>query len=124
MFSGLTSALLIDITITLTFLRSMTNRDAIQRNAAFNRSTDSLTGVEAPSTLLGKQKIDPHSPLVLHSSKLFHTLFAAMHNPLQRQSVTRFGPAFCPSHPKYQRKYHHLFPPNPQSTHHYRSFLT
>jgi len=66
---------LLDITISLTFLRSMTNHDAIQLSAAFNKSTDSLAGVAAPSTLLGKQMIDPHSPLALYSSKLFHTLF-------------------------------------------------
>jgi len=65
----------VDITITLTFLRSMTNHQAIQLNAAF-KSTDSLAGVVAPSTLLGKQMIDPHSPLALHSSKPFYTLFA------------------------------------------------
>jgi hypothetical protein len=53
----------------------MTNHDAIQLNAAFNKSTASLAGKAAPSTLLGKQMIDPHSPLALHSSKLFETLF-------------------------------------------------
>ncbi|KIM41609.1 hypothetical protein M413DRAFT_445584 [Hebeloma cylindrosporum] len=56
------------ITITLTFLRSMTNHDAIQLSAAFTKSTDSLTGMGAPSTLLGKQMIDPHSPLALYSN--------------------------------------------------------
>ena len=67
--------LLIDITITVTFLRSMMNsHDAIQLSAALNKSTDSFTGVAAPSTLLGKQMIDPHSPLVLQSSKCFHTI--------------------------------------------------
>ena len=67
--------LLVDITITLTFLRSMTNHQAIQLNAAFNKSVDSLAGVAAPSTLLGKQMIDPHSPLALYSSELPRTLF-------------------------------------------------
>jgi hypothetical protein len=56
----------------------MTNHDAIQLNAAFDKSTDSLTGMAAPaSTLLGKQMIDPHSPFALHSSKLYPTLFAS-----------------------------------------------
>ncbi|KAF5325049.1 hypothetical protein D9619_009601 [Psilocybe cf. subviscida] len=55
------------ITITLTFLRSMSNHDAIQLNAAIGKSTDNL--LSAP-TLLGSQMIDPHAPLVLHSSKL------------------------------------------------------
>ncbi|KIM41617.1 hypothetical protein M413DRAFT_72019 [Hebeloma cylindrosporum] len=57
------------ITITLTFLRSMSSLcDAVQLSAAFNKSTASFTGMTAPSTLLGKQMIDPHSPLVLHSN--------------------------------------------------------
>ncbi|KDR77304.1 hypothetical protein GALMADRAFT_246652 [Galerina marginata CBS 339.88] len=52
------------ITVTLTFLRSMSNHDAIQLNAAFGKSTDTL---KAP-TLLGTQTIDPHSPLALYSN--------------------------------------------------------
>ena len=70
-FSELTPMLPIDITITLTFLRSMTNNyAAIQLGAAVNKSTDSFTGVAAtPSTLLGKQMIDPHFPLELQSSE-------------------------------------------------------
>ncbi|KAH9474783.1 hypothetical protein JR316_0013248 [Psilocybe cubensis] len=55
------------ITITLTFLRSMSNHDAVQLNHAFGKSTDSLKA-KAPGTLLGSQKIDPHSPLMLHSN--------------------------------------------------------
>jgi hypothetical protein len=76
-FSELTSMLPIDITITLTFLRSMANNhDAIQLSAAFRKSTDSFTGVESPSTRPGKPMIDPHSPLVLQSSKCFHNMLA------------------------------------------------
>ncbi|KAF9559806.1 hypothetical protein CPC08DRAFT_637387 [Agrocybe pediades] len=64
------------ITITLTFLRSMSNHQAIQMNAALApSSTESLPlkggaggGGNKASTLLGSQKIDPHSPLVLHSN--------------------------------------------------------
>ncbi|KAF8955067.1 hypothetical protein BDZ97DRAFT_1765535 [Flammula alnicola] len=52
------------ITVTLTFLRSMSNHDAVQLNAAFGKSTDTL---QAP-TLLGTQMIDPHSPLALYSN--------------------------------------------------------
>ena len=105
----------------------MTNHDAIQLSAAFNKSADSLAGVVAPSTLLGKQMIDPHSPLALHSSKLFHTLFGSYNHinaTSKRQSVARFGPALCPSHPKYQRQYHYLFPSKSQPAYYYRSFLT
>ncbi|KAF8902609.1 hypothetical protein CPB84DRAFT_1678779 [Gymnopilus junonius] len=53
------------ITITLTFLRSMSNHDAVQLNASFAKSTDTLT---KPRTFLGSQNIDPHSPLVLYSN--------------------------------------------------------
>lgn len=54
------------ITITLTFLKSMLNLDAIKLDAGLlNKSTDS---VNAPSTLLGSQKIDTQAPLVLYSS--------------------------------------------------------
>ncbi|PPQ75034.1 hypothetical protein CVT26_011932 [Gymnopilus dilepis] len=53
------------ITITLTFLRSMSDHDAIQLNASFSKSTDTLA---KPPTLLGTQTIDPHSPLRLHSN--------------------------------------------------------
>ena len=66
----------IDITITLTFLRSMMiSHDAIQLSTAFTKSTDSLAGVVAPSVLLGKQRVDLLSPLVLHPSQFFHTIF-------------------------------------------------
>ncbi|KAF5325041.1 hypothetical protein D9619_009599 [Psilocybe cf. subviscida] len=53
------------ITITLTFLRSMSNHDAIQLNEAIGKSTDNF---HATPTLLGSQMIDPHAPLVLHSN--------------------------------------------------------
>jgi hypothetical protein len=56
------------------------NNVAIQLSAAFNKSTESLTGKAAPSTLLGKQKIDPHSPLVLQSSKFFLAILASYHH--------------------------------------------
>ena len=54
--------MLVDITITLTFLHSMSEHDAIQ--LAANRSSENAE----VSTLLGSQKIDTQSPLVLHSS--------------------------------------------------------
>lgn len=50
------------ITVTLTFLRSTANEEAIA--ARMNKSTDSL-----PSTLLGSQKIDTHAPLALYSNQ-------------------------------------------------------
>ena len=53
----------IDITITMTFLHSMTDHDAIQ--LAANQPKESS---DAASTLLGTQKIDTHAPLILHSS--------------------------------------------------------
>uniref|UniRef100_A0A8H8CID2 Uncharacterized protein n=1 Tax=Psilocybe cubensis TaxID=181762 RepID=A0A8H8CID2_PSICU len=49
------------ITITLTFLRSMSNQDTV----TFGKSTDTL---RPSGTLLGTQRIDPHSPLMLHSN--------------------------------------------------------
>ncbi|PPQ92528.1 LOW QUALITY PROTEIN: hypothetical protein CVT25_010361 [Psilocybe cyanescens] len=55
------------ITVTLTFLRSMSNHDAIQLSHALGKSTESLK-TKAQGTLLGTQKIDPHSPLLLHSN--------------------------------------------------------
>ena len=55
--------LAVDITITLTFLHSMSNHDAMYHAA--NRSTDS---VHDTSTLLGSQSIDTHAPLILYSS--------------------------------------------------------
>lgn len=53
-----------DITVTLTFLRSTADADAIAR---INKSTESLAS-QIP-TLLGSQKIDTHAPLALYSSK-------------------------------------------------------
>lgn len=50
------------ITVTLTFLRSTANEEAIA--ARMGKSTDSL-----PSTLLGSQKIDTHAPLALYSNQ-------------------------------------------------------
>ena len=55
-----------DITITLTFLHSMSNHDAIQ--LAANRSSES---VHDASTFLGSQNIDTHAPLILYSSLSF-----------------------------------------------------
>jgi len=52
------------ITISLTFLHSMSDLEAIQFVA--NRSTDS---VHEASTLLGSQNIDTQSPLILYSNK-------------------------------------------------------
>jgi hypothetical protein len=54
------------ITVTMTFLKSMTNHDAIQLNAARNKSMDTLN---KPPTLLGTQNIDTHSPLMLYSNE-------------------------------------------------------
>ena len=53
-----------DITVTLTFLRSTADEEAIAR---INKSTESLAS-QIP-TLLGSQKIDTHAPLALYSSK-------------------------------------------------------
>ena len=61
---GLIFDMLVDITITLTFLHSMSDHEAIKFVA--NRSTDTVH--EAPSTLLGSQNIDTHAPLILYSS--------------------------------------------------------
>ena len=61
--------LLIDITITLTFLHSLSNRDAIQLEA--NQSTD----FHEASTLSSSQKIDTRSPLVLYSSLFFFSSY-------------------------------------------------
>ena len=55
--------LLLDITITLTFLHSMSDHDAVQ--LAANRLTDPVHDVSATS---GPQTIDTDAPLVLHSS--------------------------------------------------------
>ncbi|KAF8157287.1 hypothetical protein BJ912DRAFT_1035868 [Pholiota molesta] len=54
------------ITVSLTFLRSMSGHDALHLNAAFSKSQDSLK--HPPRTLLGTQMIDPHSPLALYSN--------------------------------------------------------
>ena len=63
--------MLVDITISLTFLHCMSNHDAIQ--LAANRSVDS---VHDASTLLGSQTIDTHAPLILYSSlSLILTLY-------------------------------------------------
>ena len=61
--------LLIDITITLTFLHSLSNRDAIQLEA--NQTTD----FHEASTLSSSQKIDTRSPLVLYSSLFFFSSY-------------------------------------------------
>lgn len=67
---------LVDITITLTFLHSMSDHDAIQFVA--NRSTDS---VHEASTLLGSQNIDTQAPLFLYSSlSLILSLFSSHFN--------------------------------------------
>jgi hypothetical protein len=52
------------ITITLTFLHSLSNHDAVQ--LAANRSMESLHDA---STLLGSQSIDTHAPLILYSNQ-------------------------------------------------------
>ena len=57
--------MLVDITITLTFLHSMSDHDAIQLAASHANDSQEV------STLLGSQKIDTQSPLVLHSSLFF-----------------------------------------------------
>ena len=114
MFSEPTSTFPMDIDITLTFLQSIPDYDV-------------LTSMETPMTPLVKPMIDPQSPLTLSSSKFFvlylQIITTPMLNLLQSQSINYFGPVSYLSYPKYQRKYHHLFPPKPQSTHHYRFFL-
>jgi hypothetical protein len=80
----------VDITVSLTFLRSMSGHDALHLNAAFSKSQDSLK--HPPRTLLGmmphfgtfthsrlngsylpgSQMIDPHSPLALYSSSCLY----------------------------------------------------
>ena len=59
---------LVDITITLTFLHSMTDHSAIQLAASQSADTHDT------STLLGSQKIDTQAPLALYSS-LFLILY-------------------------------------------------
>jgi hypothetical protein len=56
---------LVDITITLTFLHSMSDHDAIRLSASPASDKNEV------STLLGSQKIDTQSPLALHSSMFF-----------------------------------------------------
>lgn len=85
-FLLITTTFHVDITVTLTFLRSMSGHDAVHLNAAFLKSQDSLK--QPPRTLLGmklhfgtfphsrlngsylpgSQTIDPHTPLALYSS--------------------------------------------------------
>ena len=65
---NLVSDVLVDITIALTFLHSMSDHDAIQ--LAANSSSEA----NEVSTLLGSQKIDTQSPLVLHSSLFPHPI--------------------------------------------------
>jgi len=76
-------AVYLDITITLTFLKSMSNYEAMRANAAscesvahgtlLGASRAPIVGLPSESFPLGSQKIDPQAPLVLYSSMLIQT---------------------------------------------------
>ena len=92
---------LVDITITLTFLRSMSDRDAFQ--LADNQSTDPYE----VSTLWGSQKIDTRSPLILHSSlfliRVLSPYLIFSHSDFNcRPTSPNFGSSVCTPCPKYQ----------------------
>ncbi|TFK31449.1 hypothetical protein BDQ12DRAFT_694125 [Crucibulum laeve] len=58
------------ITVTLPFIKSMSNYDAMRLSATspYNASTESIGSVKKPGTLLGSQKIDTQAPLSLYSN--------------------------------------------------------
>lgn len=105
----------------------MSNHDAIQLGAAFNKSTESLN---APSTLLGMfvlflsydttplteigtQRIDTQSPLVLYSStSTFHSYWKLVSINLRfiRPTCPPSGFAFRSSYPQRWGQHDHLVP--------------
>ena len=79
------------ITISLTFLHSMSNDDAVQ----LNQSTDNA------STLLGSQSIDTHTPLALYSSSVSLYLCVSFWHD-SRSTSPGLGSSIYAPHSKYQ----------------------
>ena len=85
-----------DITITLTFLHSISNHDATQ--LAANRSSES---VHHASTFLGSQNIDTHAPLILYSSLSFISVpFFIVLTSVYRSTSSGHGSSVCTPYPK------------------------
>ena len=88
-----------DITISLTFLHSMTNHDAIQLSA--NRSVDTMHLQDDTGTLLGSQHIDTDAPLALYSSLSFViSLYFLFLTSFFRQPTPGLGSSVRAPHPE------------------------